>query len=187
MSGGGATFHFPGAGPSASVSSVSRAAVPDSEDRKQPLYLAGHHGQRQGERERGRGAIAPPAHVQPIALTTTRAGNIGHVTRPIQWKKLQTHNPVPGSITSGYPVHSLALASPSLPPRLAYTQAAQLQVAQQLAAQQAAVQAAAGGPPTTRSESALIRGLSSYGTFSGTTPAPSTAEKSEETGGRRNC
>ena len=56
-------------------------------------------------------------------------------------------------------MHSLALASPSLPPRLAYTQAAQLQVAQQLAAQQAAVQAAAGGPPTTRSESALIRGL----------------------------
>ena len=83
-------------------------------------------------------------------------------------------------------MHSLALASPSLPPRLAYTQAAQLQVAQQLAAQQAAVQAAAGGPPTTRSESALIRGLSSYGTFSGTTPAPSTAEKSEENGGRRN-
>ena len=54
-------------------------------------------------------------------------------------------------------MHSLALASPSLPPRLAYTQAAQLQVAQQLAAQQAAVQAAAGGPPTTRSVSALIR------------------------------
>ena len=84
MSGGGATFHFPGAGPSASVSSVSRAAVPDSEDRKQPLYLAGHHGQRQGERERGRGAIAPPAHVQPIALTTTRAGNIGHITSQMQ-------------------------------------------------------------------------------------------------------
>ena len=56
-----------------------------------------------------------------------------------------------GSITSGYPVHSLSLASSSLPPRLAYTQAAQLQVAaQQLAAQQAAVQAAAGGPPSTR-------------------------------------
>ena len=83
MSGGGATFHFPGAGPSASVSSVSRAAVPDSEDRKQPLYLAGHHGQRQGERERGRGAIAPPAHVQPIALTTTRAGR--HRTRYTSW------------------------------------------------------------------------------------------------------
>ena len=154
MSGGGATFHFPGAGPSASVSSVSRAAVPDSEDRKQPLYLAGHHGQRQGERERGRGAIAPPAHVQPIALTTTRAGNIGHVTKLDEnTGKHLTYNPAPGSITSGYPVHSLALASPSLPPRLAYTQAAQLQVAQQLAAQQAAVQAAAGGPPTTRSES----------------------------------
>lgn len=49
-----------------------------------------------------------------------------------------------GSITSGYPVHSLALASQ---PRMSYSQ-----VAQHMAAQQAAVQAAAsGGPPTTRS------------------------------------
>ena len=48
-----------------------------------------------------------------------------------------------GSITSGYPVHSLALASQ---PRMSYSQ-----VAQHMAAQQAAVQAAAsGGPPTTR-------------------------------------
>lgn len=50
-----------------------------------------------------------------------------------------------GSITSGYPVHSLALASQ---PRMSYNQ-----VAQHMAAQQAAVQAAAsGGPPTTRSD-----------------------------------
>ena len=58
------------------------------------------------------------------------------------------YKPSSGSITSGYPVHSLALASSSLPPRLAYTQAAQLQVAQaQLAA---AAAAGAGAPSTTR-------------------------------------
>ena len=54
------------------------------------------------------------------------------------------HVRLSGSITSGYPVHSLALASQ---PRMSYSQ-----VAQHMAAQQAAVQAAAsGGPPTTRS------------------------------------
>ena len=83
------------------------------------------------ERDRGRiGIAAPAAHSQPIALTTTRTG----------------------SITSGYPVRTmggavyvttlanalpLTSATPSLPPRLAYTQAAaQLVAAQQLAAQQ---------------------------------------------------
>ena len=54
-------------------------------------------------------------------------------------------------------MHSLALSGSSLPPRLAYTQAAQLQVAaQQLAAQQAAAQAAA--PPTTRYYTGSLHG-----------------------------
>ena len=130
ISGAGATFHFPG---------PSSASAGREEERKQPLYLA-HQAARydtKSDRDRGRLAVAPPAHVQqPIALTTTRAG----------------------SITSGYPVHSLTLARSSLPAarHAGYTQAAQLQVAQQLAAQQAAVQAqqqhqqAAGATPTTR-------------------------------------
>merc|ERR1712012_956946 len=127
MSGGaggaGTSFHYPS---QTSSGSSSR----DTDERKQPLYLAGNvrYSGVESKSERARlAAVAPPAHVQPIALTTTRAG----------------------SITSGYPVHSLALSGSSLPPRFAYTQAAQLQVAaQQLAAQQAAAQAAA--PPTTR-------------------------------------
>jgi len=125
----GASFHFP-----TTSGSGSR-----EEERKTPLYLPGPHGQvryggaveaSKGERERGRSlGVAPPAHVQPMALTTTRAG----------------------SITSGYPVHSLALATQ---PRLAYNQ-----VAQQIAAQQAAVQAAAsGGPPTTRYYTGSLHG-----------------------------
>ena len=65
-----------------------------------------------------------------------------------KYKNNNFYKPCLGSITSGYPVHSLALASSSLPPRLAYTQAAQLQVAQaQLAA---AAAAGAGAPSTTR-------------------------------------
>ena len=133
----GASFHFP------SSSSGSR-----EDERKTPLYLPGPHGQvryggaaeAKAERERGRLGVAPPAHVQPMALTTTRAG----------WSQIITGTPdtnivmtLSGSITSGYPVHSLALASQ---PRMSYSQ-----VAQHMAAQQAAVQAAAsGGPPTTR-------------------------------------
>jgi len=121
----GASFHFP------SSSSGAR-----EDERKTPLYLPGPHGQvrygaveAKAERERGRLAVAPPAHVQPMALTTTRAG----------------------SITSGYPVHSLALASQ---PRMSYNQ-----VAQHMAAQQAAVQAAAsGGPPTTRYYTGTLHG-----------------------------
>lgn len=122
----GASFHFP------SSSSGSR-----EDERKTPLYLPGPHGQvryggaaeAKAERERGRLGVAPPAHVQPMALTTTRAG----------------------SITSGYPVHSLALASQ---PRMSYSQ-----VAQHMAAQQAAVQAAAsGGPPTTRYYTGTLHG-----------------------------
>lgn len=128
--------HFPG-------SSGGR-----EEERKQPVYLS-HQARYGGSVEaksdrdsRARLSVAPPAHVQPIALTTTRAGNF----------------------SSGYPVPSLALASSSLPPRLAYTQSAaaaaaqQLQVAQQLAAQQAAAQAAAGGPPTTRYYTGSLHG-----------------------------
>jgi len=121
----GASFHFP------SSSSGAR-----EDERKTPLYLPGPHGQvrygaveAKAERERGRLAVAPPAHVQPMALTTTRAG----------------------SITSGYPVHSLAMASQ---PRMSYNQ-----VAQHMAAQQAAVQAAAsGGPPTTRYFTGTLHG-----------------------------
>lgn len=137
--GAGPGYHFPGSG----------AGSSREEERKQPVYLS--HQARYGaveaksERDsRARLAVAPPAHVQPIALTTTRAG----------------------SFSSGYPVPSLALASSSLPPRLAYSQSAaaaaaqQLQVAQQLAAQQAAAQAAAGGgaPPTTRYYTGSLHG-----------------------------
>lgn len=130
----GASFHFP------SSSSGSR-----EDERKTPLYLPGPHGQvrygaaeAKAERERGRLGVAPPAHVQPMALTTTRAGGShSHITLDTDHVRLS------GSITSGYPVHSLALASQ---PRMSYSQ-----VAQHMAAQQAAVQAAAsGGPPTTR-------------------------------------
>ena len=136
-SAGGYHGHFPGSG-----------AAAREEERKQPVYLS--HQARYGvegksDRDsRARLSVAPPAHVQPIALTTTRAGNF----------------------SSGYPVPSLALASSSLPPRLAYTQSAaaaaaqQLQVAQQLAAQQAAAQAAGGGggPPTTRYYTGSLHG-----------------------------
>ena len=63
-------YHVPG---------PSSASSSRDEDRKQPLYLA-HQTVRYGsdksdrDRDRGRLAVAPPAHVQPIALTTTRAG-----------------------------------------------------------------------------------------------------------------
>lgn len=66
----GPTFHFP---PGPSSSSASR-----EDERKQPLYLAPavRYGsvESKNERERARLGVAPPAHVQPIALTTTRAG-----------------------------------------------------------------------------------------------------------------
>ena len=74
MSSAGPNFHFPG-GPGPSSAPSSR-----EDDRKQPLYLA-HQAVRYGggvepkpDRDRARLAVAPPAHVQPIALTTTRAG-----------------------------------------------------------------------------------------------------------------
>ena len=150
MSSASSGFHFP--------TQQGSSGQAREEERKQPVFLS-HQGARyvtslhqqleaagaksaMSERDRGRVAIAAPAaHSQPISLTTTHAG----------------------SITSGYPVRSmsgavyvttLANTSPSLPPRLSYTQAAQaaaqLVAAQQMAAQQAAAQAAAGGPPTTR-------------------------------------
>lgn len=166
MSSSSSGFHFPTQG----TSTQAR-----EDERKQPVYLSHQaavgaryvtslHQQLEAvnakssisERERGRIAIAAPAaHSQPIALTTTRTG----------------------SITSGYPVRTMSgavyvttlanammttTASPSLPPRLAYTQAAQaaaqLVAAQQMAAQQAAAQAAAGGPPTTRYYAGSLHG-----------------------------
>ena len=63
-------YHVPG---------PSSASSSRDDERKQPLYLA-HQTVRYGseksdrDRDRGRLAVAPPAHVQPIALTTTRAG-----------------------------------------------------------------------------------------------------------------
>ena len=82
--GAGPGYHFPGSG----------AGSSREEERKQPVYLS--HQARYGgveaksERDsRARLTVAPPAHVQPIALTTTRTG----------------------SFTSGYPVPSLALAT----------------------------------------------------------------------------
>jgi len=166
MSSVSSSFHFPTQGTSTQAK---------DDERKHPVYLAHQaavgarfvtniHQQLEAvnakpslsERDRGRITIAAPAaHNQPIALTTTRTG----------------------SITSGYPVRTMAGAvyvttlanalpattvSPSLPPRLAYTQAAQaaaqLVAAQQMAAQQAAAQAAAGGPPTTRYYAGTLHG-----------------------------
>jgi len=164
MSSGSTGFHFPSPG----TSTQAR-----EDERKQPVYLAHQaavgaryvtslHQQLEAvsaktaisERDRSRLTIAAPAaHSQPIALTTARTG----------------------SITSGYPVRTMAGAvyvttlansssSSSLPPRLAYTQAAQaaaqLVAAQQMAAQQAAAQAAAGGggPPTTRYYAGSLHG-----------------------------
>jgi len=136
-------LHFPGA-------SVSQTR---EEERRQQVYLSHQQGARYvtsmhqaqleaasagarstSDRDRGRLALAPAAHSQPVSLPSTRAG----------------------SITSGFPVqrptghlaapYTTATLGHSLPPRLAYSQGAAAQLA--VAQQQAAQAAQAGQPPT---------------------------------------
>jgi len=138
MSNEGSGIHYPGQSPSSQAR---------EEERRQQVYLSHQAGARYvssihqqieaaanaravSDRDRARlSMVAPAAHSQPLSLTTSRSG----------------------SITSGFPVRQSGAAYPttlansmltttsghSLPPRLAYTQAAA-----QLASQQAAGQAA---------------------------------------------
>ena len=128
MSNEGSALHFPG------QSSASQAR---EEERRQQVYLSHQAGARYpssihpqlevaaSARDRARlSMVAPAAHSQPLSLTTSRSGSItsGFPVRTVAYPTAMTNSAPPANPSSGH----------SLPPRLAYTQAAA-----QLASQQA--------------------------------------------------
>jgi len=129
------SYHFPGG---------AGAGAARDEERKQPgqpVYLA--HSSHQA---RYAGSLHPAGSSKTGPGLGERA-RLAAAAAPPPAAHAQL-----SSSSRGYP------AGASLPPRLAYTQAAQLVAAQQLAAQQAAAQAAAGGPPTTRFYTGSLHG-----------------------------